>query len=87
MIHLQPKESTTNFERPDDDIIIAEFPENMLTSEVQIQVTNCLDHMEQSHSTAAAALCEAKKLMTVIPVGAFRLLLKALFQPIIKLKG
>ena len=41
--------------------------------------------MEQSHS--AATLTEAKKLMLVIPVSAFRLLLQALLQPIIKLKG
>ena len=77
----------TLFKRPDNDIIMAEFPENMLTSEVRTCVTNCLDHMEQSHSAAAAALSEAKKLMPVIPVGSFRLLLHVLLQPVIKLNG
>ena len=70
--YLRPKESTTKssdedfptqFERLDDDIIMAAFPDNMLTSEVRTRVTNCLDYMEQSHTAAAAALKEAKKLM------------------------
>ena len=93
---LRPKESTTEsshedfltqFDRPDDDIIMAEFPDNMLTSEIRTRITKCLDYMEQSHSSVAATLTEVKKLMPLIPVGAFRLLLQALLQPIIKLKG
>ena len=90
--YLRPAESTTKssdedfptqFKRLDDDVIIAEFPDNMLTSEVRTRVTNCLDYMEQSHTTPAATLKEAKKLMSHIPARAFRLLL----QPVIKLKG
>ena len=60
--HLRPKESTTmrvvmkifqqQFERPDEDIIMAAFPNIMLTNEVKTRVTNCLDYMEQSHSAA-----------------------------------
>ena len=94
--YLRPKDSTTGssdidfpsqFERLDDDIIMAMFPDNMLTSEVRGRVTNCLDYMAQSHSAAAAALKEVEKLMSTIQAGAFRLLLQGLFQPVIKLKG
>ena len=59
----------------------------MLTSEVRTWIMNCLDYMEQSHSSAAATLTEVKELMPVIPISAFRLLLQALLQPIIKVKG
>ena len=79
--YLGPKESTTKssdkgfstqFERLDDDVIMVVFPDNMLTSEVRARVTNCLEYMEQSHSTAAAALKEVKKPMSTISRYTFR---------------
>ena len=50
----------TKFDRPDDGIIMAEFPDSMLTSEIRTQITNCLCYMEQLHSSAAAALTKMK---------------------------
>ena len=57
---------------------MAALSENMLTSELRTRVTNCLDYMEQSHSTAAFALKEAKKLMLSIQASASRLLVQGL---------
>ena len=45
--YLRPKESTiessedfaTQFDRPDDDIIMVEFPDKMLTPEVRTHIT------------------------------------------------
>ena len=43
--------------------------------------------MEQSHTSAVNVLHETKKFILIIPVGAFRLLLQGILQPVIKLKG
>ena len=43
--------------------------------------------MEQAHTSASQVMREANKLMPLMPAGAFRLLLQAILQHIIKLKG
>ena len=43
--------------------------------------------MAESHWHAADAMYSAKKLMPIIPVGAFQLIMQGLLQPVIKLKG
>ena len=61
--------------------IMAEFPEDMLTPEVRLNISNVIEHMETSHTEAAEAMQCIKKLVMTIPVGAFCLMLQALVQP------
>ena len=53
----------------------------MLMSEVWANISNVFEHMQNSHVEAAEAMKSMKKLVTTIPVGAFRLLLQACVQP------
>ena len=72
---------------PTEDYIMAEFPADMLMPKVQTHITNSIEHLEQPHSEVALAMRDMKKLMFKIPAGAFRLLLQAVVQPHIMLKG
>ena len=94
--YLHPQESETessdedfpeSFTRPVNEQILSEFPEGALTDEMKMHIENAIDFMEQSHTAAANALKELKKTTHVIPHGSFRLLLQALCQLVIKLRG
>ena len=60
---------------------MAEFPEDMLTPEVRLNISNIIEHMEASHTEAAKTMQCMKKLITTIPVGAFHLMLQVMVQP------
>ena len=60
----------------EEDDIFHEFPPGTLTDEVQQTISSCLEHMEQSHTEAAAAIQCAKKLAHTMPSGPFRLVLQ-----------
>ena len=89
--YLHPSESTEasdsdegmpdKYDMPSEDDIMAEFPKDMLMTEVRACMLNILKHMEMSHMEAAKAMRSMKKLITQIPIGAFRLLLQATVQP------
>ena len=74
------------YDMPSEGDIMAEFPKDMLTTEVRICISNVLKHMETSHMEAAKAMRSMKKLITQIPIGAFRLLLQATVQPCIMIQ-
>ena len=60
---------------------MAEFPKDMLMTEVRTYISSVLEHMEMSHLEATESMRNMKKLIPHIPVGAFRLLLQAIVQP------
>ena len=72
-----PQESDT----PSEANIMAEFPREMLTSEVRMNIVDIVEHMETSHNEAAKVMKCMKKLVPTIPVGAFHLILQAMVQP------
>ena len=94
--YLHPTESTDTSDTDegmppiqdavDEDDIMAEFLKDMLTDEVHKHISDSLEHMEQSHSEAFAAMKSMKKLVPTIPNGALRLLLQAMVQPHIMLQ-
>ena len=45
-----------NIPNVEEDDIFHEFPPGTLTDEVQQTISSCLEHMEQSHTEAAAAI-------------------------------
>ena len=65
---------------PSEGDILAEFPKDMLMTKVRMNISNVLEHMETSHMEAAGAMRSMKKLVTQVPVSAFRLLLQATVQ-------
>ena len=69
------------YDMPSEGDIIAEFPKDMLMAKERTCISNVLKHMEMSHLEAAKVMKSMKKLITKIPVGAFRLLLQATVQP------
>ena len=69
------------YDMPSEGDIMAEFPKHMLITEVRTCISNILEHMEMSHMEAAEAMRSMEKLITQIPIGAFRLLLQATVQP------
>ena len=89
--YLHPSESTEasssdegmpqKFDTPSEADIMAEFPKDMLTPEVWLNISNIIEHIEASHTEAAEVMLCMKKLITTILVGAFRLLLQAMVQP------
>ena len=89
--YLHPSESTEasssnegmpqNFDIPSEGDIMAEFPKDMLTTEVRTAISSILEHMEMSHMEAAEVMRNMKKLITKVPVGTFHLLLEATVQP------
>ena len=89
--YLHPSESTEasssdegmpqKFNTPPEADIIAEFPKEMLTPKVRLNITNIIEHIEASHSEAAEVIKSMKKLVTTILVTAFCLLLQAMVQP------
>ena len=94
--YLHPQESETessnedfpeSFTRPVEEQIFSEFPKGVLTNEMKMHIENTIEFMEQLHTAAANSLKELKKTTPVIPHGPFRLLLRALCQPVIKLWG
>ena len=44
------------FDTPSEADIMAEFPEDMLTPEVRLNISNAIEHMEASHTEAAEAM-------------------------------
>ena len=68
------------YDMPSEGDIMAEFPKDMLMTKVRTCILN-IKHMEMSHMEAAKAMRSMKKLITQIPIGAFRLLLQANVQP------
>ena len=88
---LHPTESTKEsdsdegmpqeFDTPSEADIMAEFPREMLTPEVRMNIANVIEHMEASHNEAAEAMKCMKKLVPTILVGAFCLILQAMVQP------
>ena len=80
------KESDSNegmhqeFDTPSKANIMAEFPKEMLTPEVRINIANVIKHLEASHSEATELMKCMKKLVPTILVGAFCLILQAMVQ-------
>ena len=60
---------------------MAEFPREMLTPDVRMNIANVIKHMEASHNEAAKVMKCMKKLFPTIPVGTFHLILQAMVQP------
>ena len=87
------KESNSNegmpqqFDTPSKANIMAKFPKEMLTPEVRTNIANVIKHMEASHSEAAKLMKYMKKLIPIIPVGAFHLILQAMVQPHIMIQN
>ena len=89
--YIHPSESTEasssdedmpqKFDTLSEADIMAEFPKNMLTPEVRLNILNIIEHIEASHTEAAEVIRSMKKLITTIWVGAFHLLLQAMVQP------
>ena len=74
------------FDTPSEADIMAEFPKEMPTPEVRMNIANIIEHMEASHSEAAKSMKCMKKLIPTIPVGAFHLILQAIVQPYIMIQ-
>ena len=89
--YLHPSESTEasssnegmpqKFDTLSEADIMAEFPKDMLTPEMRMNILNVIEHMEVSHTESAGAMQCMKKLVMTILVGAFCLLLQAMMQP------
>ena len=94
--YLHPSESTEaissdegmpqKFDTPSEADIMAEFPEDMLTPDVRLNISSTIEHMEASHTEATKAMWCMKKLIMTIPVGAFHLMLQAMVQPCIMIQ-
>ena len=94
--YLHPSESTEasssnegmpqKFDTLSEADIMAKFPEDMLTPEVRLNISNIIEHMEVSHTEAAEAMQCTKKLIMTIPVGAFCLMLQVMVQPCIMIQ-
>ena len=74
------------YDVPSKGNILVEFPKDMLTNEVQMNISSILEHIEMSHMEAAEAMRSMKKLVTQIPISTFRLLLQATVQPCIMIQ-
>ena len=93
---LHPTESTEEsnsdegmpqeFDTPSKADIMAEFPREMLTPEVRMNIANIIEHMEALHNEAAKVMKCMKKLFPTIPVGAFHLILQAMVHPCIMIQ-
>ena len=70
-----------NFDTMSEADIMAEFPKEMLTTKVGLNITKIIEYIEASHVEAAEVMQSMKKLVTAIPVGAFCLLLQVMVQP------
>ena len=89
--YLCPSESTEasssnegmsqKFDTPSEADIMTKFPEDMLTPEVRLNISNIIEHMEASHNEAAKAMQCMKKLVMTVPVGAFHLILQVMVHP------
>ena len=87
---LHPTESTEEsdsdegmpqkFDTPSEADIMAEFPREMLTPKVRMNIVNVIKHMEALHNEAAEVMKCMKKLVPTILVGAFHLILQAMVQ-------
>ena len=62
---------------PSEGDIMAEFPKDMLKTEVRTAISSIMKHMEMSHMKAAEVMRSMKKLVIKVPVGTFHLLLQA----------
>ena len=51
---------------PSEGDILTEFPKDMLTTEVRMNISNILEHMEMSHMEAAEVMRSMKKLVTLV---------------------
>ena len=50
-------------------------------------VSTCMELMAESHQHTADVMYSVKKLIPIIPAGAFQLIMQGILQPVIKLKG